>query len=75
MLNQTDEKDLGYSYKEIDAVLKAWYDEGLSFESLSDKFDKNLVNFIKNMVRKNSFKLNMPEIAMIRRDSARNTIF
>lgn len=73
--NQTDEKDLGYSYEELDSVLKSWYDDGLSFDELRDKFEPNLLNLVENRVKKNSFKLKMPPVAMIRRDSARNFIF
>lgn len=73
--NQTDEKDLGYSYKELDEILVKWYDDGQSFDSLRTKFDKNLVNTIEKRVTNNSFKLKMPNIAKIRSNSARNSIF
>lgn len=73
--NQTDEADLGYSYEVLDSVLKAWYDDGFSFGELKDKFEPNLLNLVENRVKKNSFKLQMPPIAMIRSNSARNSVF
>ena len=62
--NQSDESDLGYTYKELDAVLKMLC-AGVSDEILKEKFGENLVNFIKNRISKNSFKLKMPQLAKI----------
>ncbi|NLK66277.1 MAG: NAD+ synthase [Campylobacteraceae bacterium] len=66
---QSDESDLGYSYEELDAVLKEYYDGGVSFDELKTKQDKNIVEFIEKRVRNNAFKLKMPEIAQIRSKS------
>ncbi|MGM9997423.1 NAD+ synthase [Campylobacter lanienae] len=55
--NQSDESELGYSYKEIDELLKA-------IENSDDlsKFDSELKNQIINRISKNSFKLKPPAI-------------
>ncbi len=55
--NQSDESELGYSYKEIDELLKAIENN----EDLS-KFDSEFKNQIINRISKNSFKLKPPAI-------------
>ncbi|PSM52576.1 NAD synthetase, NH3-dependent [Campylobacter blaseri] len=63
---QSDEAELGYTYKEMDKVLKDIKDNGLSFNKLEKKYDNELVNFIRNRIKSNNFKLKMPPIANIR---------
>lgn len=63
---QSDESDLGYSYEELDFILKEIYDNKKSFKELEKIYDNNLVKFIENKMKKNSFKLKMPEIAKVR---------
>lgn len=65
--NQSDESDLGYTYSELDAVLKALC-AGKSEKILKEKFNTDLVNFIKKKISKNAFKLKMPELAEIERE-------
>ncbi|WP_096029583.1 NAD+ synthase [Campylobacter lanienae] len=55
--NQSDESELGYSYKEIDELLKAIENN----EDLS-KFDSELKSQIIDRMAKNSFKLKPPAI-------------
>lgn len=61
--NQSDEADLGYSYKEIDRVLVKLVDEKLPLELIDD--DPNLITMITNRIAKNSFKRELPLIATI----------
>lgn len=58
--DQSDEKDLGFSYFDIDRVLFA-LENG---QNLS-KFNENLVKMVQTRVAKNSFKLKMPSIAKV----------
>ncbi|CZE47256.1 NAD+ synthase [Campylobacter geochelonis] len=64
---QSDEKDLGYTYKELDKVLRDIYDKDLSFSKLKEKHDKELVSVIKKRMVQNSFKLKLPNIANVRK--------
>lgn len=61
---QSDEGDLGYSYFEIDKVLRE-IKNGRSFESLNGEFNSKIIEFIKDRMEKNSFKLAMPPVAKI----------
>lgn len=62
---QSDEADLGYSYKQIDLLLKK-IDEGKSKNNLIKEFrDNNFVESILNRVTKNKFKQQIPPIALI----------
>lgn len=73
---QSDESDFGYSYKQIDLVLKYLFSlhevevDKISsilnddlIEKLRNKFDKNLVDFIIKKIKINNFKLKIPPIA------------
>lgn len=62
---QTDEDEFGFSYKQIDQVLKKIYFGNASNDELYKDFPKNLVDFILNKIEKNSFKLNQPKVAKI----------
>lgn len=53
--NQTDEKELGFSYKEADSVLNLYFDEKISLEKIEKKGFKN-AGKILNTIQKNKFK-------------------
>jgi NAD+ synthase len=63
---QSDEKELGFSYAEIDPVLMEFVDNRATKKELLEKFDKNLVEFVLNRVYKNQFKRKMPIIAKLK---------
>lgn len=56
---QTDEKELGFSYEEIDQVLQLRFDEGFSIEEIESKGNHN-VRKILQIVEKNQFKHEVP---------------
>ena len=60
--NQTDEDELGFSYRDIDKLLYAILEEGLDKRSILEKFDSKLVDGIVKRVLNNSFKRNVPFI-------------
>ncbi|MDL0089175.1 NAD+ synthase [Campylobacter gastrosuis] len=63
-VNQSDEADLGYSYKTLDKVLKFIDKNGVNFKKLSQNFsDLELVKSVLNRVKKNKFKRELPKIA------------
>jgi len=64
---QSDEKELGYGYEKLDKVLCDYYDNGMSFDELRDKYNKHLVNFIEERVERYKFKMSMPNIAAVRK--------
>lgn len=61
--NQTDESDFGFTYEQIDKVIFEIFIK--KQKDAKEKFDKNLVDFVLNSYKKNSFKLKMPKIARI----------
>jgi len=63
---QSDEEDLGYSYKTMDDVLKQLIDQNKTKEELIN-LGKNeeLVNMLENRVKANAFKSKLPTIAQI----------
>ena len=63
---QSDEEDLGFTYKELDGALHAFVDERLSKqELLENDFDKELVELITTKIYKNQFKRKLPTIAKL----------
>ena len=63
---QSDEEELGYSYKQIDSVFYELVEKRLSpHEVISKGFDKDLVLKLDNMIYRNQFKRKMPIIAKI----------
>lgn len=61
--NQTDEGELGFSYKEADEILFQLYDEKKSTEEIvASGFSQELVNRVKARVEANSFKHCLPII-------------
>lgn len=64
---QSDEDDLGYSYKEMDTVLKELVDNNKSDEELfSLGFEEELVSMLKYRIKANAFKGKLPVIAQIK---------
>ena len=64
---QSDEEELGHSYKEMDDLLKAMIDEKKSKEELINLgFEEEFINKIDYRVKSNAFKGKLPVIANIR---------
>ena len=68
---QSDEKDLGYTYKALDKVLAKIYDEKLNLKALKAEFGEEIVNFVTKKIKTNKFKLMQPKIAKIRIKNAK----
>ncbi len=63
---QTDEQELGFTYKQADELLTQMIDEGKSNDELVKAgFDETLVNTVAARVRNNAFKRRMPVIAKL----------
>ncbi|BAI79962.1 NAD(+) synthase [Deferribacter desulfuricans SSM1] len=63
---QSDEDELGFTYKEVDRLLKAMIDDRKdSVELIRMGFSENFINNIKERIRKNQFKRQLPIIAKI----------
>ena len=63
---QSDEEDLGYSYKAMDDVLKELIDNNKTKEQLlSDGVDEKLIDMLQYRVKANAFKGKLPTIANI----------
>jgi len=63
---QTDEGELGFSYKLVDRLLFAMVDEQRSAEALERMgFEKNFIAKVQNLVRRNQFKRRPPLIAKV----------
>lgn len=63
---QSDEEELGYTYKQMDDVLKLFVDEGVSKgELVKLGHDEKLVNMLDYRIKANAFKGKLPEIAKI----------
>jgi NAD+ synthase len=64
---QSDEEELGYSYKHMDEVLKVMVDEQKSKEELLKLgFEKDLIERLEYRIKANAFKGKLPTIAKIR---------
>ena len=63
---QSDEEELGYSYKHMDEVLKVMVDECKSKEELLELgFEKDLIDRLEYRIKANAFKGKLPIIANI----------
>ena len=63
---QSDETELGYTYAQIDAVLKRYVEERASREELiAEQFEPALVDMIISRIYRNQFKRKMPVIAKL----------
>ena len=65
---QSDEQDLGYSYFEIDKVLKKIVDKNYSQKKLikSNKYDEKLINMLFTRIKANKFKNKLPIVANLK---------
>lgn len=63
---QTDEKELGFSYDEVDKLLYLMVDQRYSpQEAIEAGFDEEFVNTVTTRIRRNQFKRMQPPIAKI----------
>ena len=63
---QTDEGELGFSYKLVDRLLYAMIDERRSREELIERgFETNFIEKVRLMVQRNQFKRRPPVVAKI----------
>jgi len=63
---QNDENELGYTYAQLDAVLKRYVDERASEgELIKEGFEKELVQMVIKKIYQNQFKRRMPVIAKL----------
>lgn len=63
---QTDEDELGFTYREVDKLLYYMIDERRSDTELSAmNFSKHFVVHVRELIRKNQFKRRMPVIAKV----------
>ncbi|TKX30001.1 NAD+ synthase [Campylobacter estrildidarum] len=58
--NQSDEKDLGFTYEQIDVGLKAIERDD---RQVMEQLDKKLLDMLKSRIANNAFKRSMPKIA------------
>jgi NAD+ synthase len=64
--NQSDEQELGFTYKQLDDAMKLLIDEKKPQEQLIQMgFDKKLIDTIVNRMKANAFKGKMPTIAKL----------
>lgn len=64
---QSDEDELGYSYKQMDDALKLMVDENKSKEELlSLDIEEKLIDLLNYRIKSNAFKGKLPTIAKIR---------
>lgn len=63
---QTDEQELGFGYREVDALLYRMVDERASAEELlASGFDAEFVERVRGMVQGSQFKRRLPVIAKV----------
>jgi NAD+ synthase len=63
---QSDEEDLGYTYKQLDEALKIYVEDRLSKEvMIKDGIDKDMLEMIIKRIFTNQFKRKMPLIAKL----------
>jgi len=66
---QSDEDDLGYTYKQMDDALKQIVDnKKTKEEAVKEGFDENLLNMLEHRIKSNAFKGKLPVIAKINGD-------
>lgn len=64
--NQTDEKELGFTYEEVDKLLYLLVDQRYSpQEAIDAGFDEKFVNVVTARIRRNQFKRMQPPIAKV----------
>lgn len=57
---QTDEDEMGITYKELDEILYQMLDKNLEDEKLNSTFSKEKIDKVKRMIQLSEFKRNMP---------------
>ena len=63
---QSDEEELGYSYKNMDDVLKQLVDNNISRETLiASGVSEELIDMLSHRIKSNAFKGKLPAIAQI----------
>ena len=63
---QSDEADLGYTYKELDSAMKLYVEERLSREEIISRgIDAKMLDMIIQKIFRNHFKRKMPVIAKL----------
>jgi NAD+ synthase len=65
-VGQTDEADLGFTYREVDELLYRMVDERCSTAELeADGFPPEFIRLVSEMVRNSQFKRRLPVIAKV----------
>jgi len=65
--NQTDEAELGFTYRDVDLLLEAMVTRGESDQKLeASGFDPAFIGKVRDLIRGNEFKRRMPPVARIR---------
>lgn len=65
-IGQTDEDELGFTYKQVDELLYFLVDERLSHKELIEKgFEEQFIKKVYRLVQKNQFKRVMPIVAKV----------
>ena len=65
-VGQTDEGELGFSYKEVDQLLYLMIDERRNDEELITRgFEKRFIETVKRLVQRNQFKRRPPIVAKV----------
>ncbi|MCD6173009.1 MAG: NAD+ synthase [Sulfurimonas sp.] len=63
---QSDEADLGYTYAQLDEVMKLYVEDRISVEDIIKQgFDADMTNMIVERIFRNHFKRKMPVIAKL----------
>jgi NAD+ synthase len=63
---QSDEADLGYTYAELDEVMKLYVEKRVNKEDIiAQGFDEKMTNMIIERIFRNHFKRKMPVIAKL----------
>ncbi len=63
---QTDEEELGFSYKQVDRLLYLMIDERRSPQELTDAgFEPHFIEKVERLIRRNQFKRRPPVVAKI----------
>jgi len=63
---QSDEADLGYTYAQLDEVMKLYVEDRISIENIIKQgFDEKMTNMIVERIFRNHFKRKMPVIAKL----------
>ena len=60
--DQTDEDEMGITYKELDEILYQMLDQEMEYEDLIASFSKDIIDKVKRMIQVSEFKRNTPPI-------------